>query len=289
MNKGILTLLLGYIIWGLFPLYWALLTQVPATEVLVHRMLWSVPVLIIFVSSVTAWRRDFKEALSNKKELAWLFITATLITINWGVYILAVNYGRVVEASMGYFLTPLLHVLGGFLVFKERISHTKKVAVLFAAIGVLYYISSINVFPWVGLILGLSFASYGILRKMIKTSAVPGLLIETMLLTPLSLGFIIYLWVSGQSVFLHTTISTDMWLILAGLVTVIPLVLFTTGARLLSMTTTGILFFITPTLQFMTGVFFLWHDRRPRAKTIGQLDKVKLGGCPKYQFFRKAG
>ena len=255
MNRGILLILLGYIIWGMFPLYWVLLKHVPAIEVLAHRMLWSVPVLIIFVAFVGRWRTGFFNAFKDKKEVGFLLITAVLITVNWGLYIVAVNYDRVIEASMGYFLTPLLNVLGGYLVFKERINRIKQIAIAFAAVGVLYYIASVNVFPWIGLIVGVSFASYGVLRKMINTTAVPGLLLETLLLVPFSLGLVIYLEFTHKAVFLNQSLSTDIWLSLAGLVTVVPLVLFTTGARLLPMTTTGILFYITPTLQFLIGVF----------------------------------
>ena len=254
MNKGILLILAGYIGWGLFPLYWALLKDVGAYEVLAHRMLWSVPVLLLFVSLKYSWRKSFSTAIKNPKELVWLLLTALLITVNWGLYIVAVNSDRVVEASMGYFLSPLLNVLGGFLVFKEQISRLKQLALLFATIGVFYYILSVDHLPWLGLIIGFSFAAYGVLRKYIQTEAVPGLLVETLLLIPLSLGFILYLAIHKQASFLNSEGLITFWLILAGLVTVVPLVLFTSGARLLPMTTTGILFYITPTMQFLVGV-----------------------------------
>jgi len=233
MNKGILLALLGYIGWGLFPLYWGLLTHVSAMEVLSHRMLWSVPVLFIFVSLIASWRTDFFQAIKSKKELAFLLLTAILITINWGVYVYAVNVERVVEASMGYFLSPLLHVLGGLIIFKEKLGPFRKFAVLFAAAGVFYYIFTVGLFPILGLILGFSFAAYGILRKFIQTSAVPGLFIETILLIPLSLGYLLYLGANQQLAFLNLNHSTDIYLALAGLVTVVPLLLFTSGARLL--------------------------------------------------------
>ena len=268
MNKGIILILLGYITWGLFPLYWALLKHVPATEVLAHRMLWSVPVLLIFVLVIKSWRQDFFNAIKNSRELSWLLITATLITINWGVYIVAVNLDRVVEASMGYFLTPLLHILGGFLIFKEKIGRTKLLAVSCAALGVFYYIASVDTFPWIGLVLGFSFAGYGILRKIIKTPAVPGLLVETLLLVPLSLGYIIYLQNNYQIAFCNISYDTNVWLMLAGIVTVVPLVLFTTGARLLPMTTTGILFYLTPTIQLLVGAL-VFHETVNAHQLIG--------------------
>ncbi len=255
MNKGVILILLGYVGWGLFPLYWVLVKHVPAFEVLSHRMLWSVPVLVIFVALIASWRTDFFSTLKNKRELGWLLLTAILITVNWGVYVYAVSVDRVVEASMGYFLSPLLHVLGGLVIFKEQLGPLRKLAVSFASAGVFYYILSVDVFPWIGLIVGFSFAAYGILRKFIKTSAVSGLLIETLLLVPLSLGYLLYLAINKQTVFLHLDVNTDIVLGLAGFVTVVPLVLFTAGARLLPMTTTGILFYITPTMQFLIGVF----------------------------------
>ncbi|MEH6455396.1 MAG: EamA family transporter RarD [Cocleimonas sp.] len=268
MNKGIILVLLGYIGWGLFPLYWGLLTHVSAMEVLSHRMLWSVPVLLIFVSIVASWRADFFQAIKSKKELAFLLLTAILITINWGVYVYAVNVGRVVEASMGYFLSPLIHIVGGLVLFKERIGPFRKFAVAFAAAGVFYYIFMAGIFPVLGLILGFSFASYGILRKFIKTSAVPGLFIETVLLAPFSLGFLIYLGSINEAVFFNLNMSTDIYLALAGLVTVVPLLLFTAGARLLPMTTTGILFYITPSMQFLIGIF-VFNEKLNTNQLIG--------------------
>ena len=268
MNKGIILVLLGYIGWGLFPLYWGLVTHVSALEVLSHRMLWSVPVLLIFVSIISTWRNDFFKALTNKKELAFLLLTAILITINWGVYVYAVNVERVIEASMGYFLTPLLHVLAGLIIFKEKLGPLRKLAVFFAAAGVFYYIFMAGIFPMLGLILGFSFASYGVLRKFIQTPSVPGLFIETIMLVPLSLGYLLYLNGKGEAVFLNLNFSTDVYLALAGLVTVVPLLLFTAGARLLPMTTTGILFYLTPTMQFSIG-YFLFNEAMNTNQLIG--------------------
>ncbi len=270
MNKGIVFILLGYIGWGMFPIYWSLLKHVPAFEVLAHRMLWSVPVLALFLVFISSWRKDFFLSLKNKKELAWLTLTAVLITINWGVYVFAVNIDRVVEASMGYFLSPLFHILSGFLLFKEKISLLKKLAIAFAAAGVFYYIATVDTFPWIGLVVGFTFAAYGVLRKFIKTSAVSGLLVETLILIPVSLGFIIYLGYSQKAIFLNLNDMTDLWLILAGLVTVVPLVFFTAGARLLPMTTTGILFYITPTMQFLIG-YYLFKEPLNQHQLIGFL------------------
>ncbi len=169
---------------------------------------------------------------------------------------------------MGYFLSPLIHILGGLVIFKERIGPFRKFAVAFAAAGVFYYIFMAGIFPVLGLILGFSFASYGILRKFISTPAVPGLFIETLLLAPFSLGYLIYLGSINEAIFLNLNLSTDIYLALAGLVTAVPLLLFTAGARLLPMTTTGILFYITPSMQFLIGIF-VFNEKLNTNQLIG--------------------
>ena len=239
--------------WGCFPLYWALLNHVNPSEVLVHRMLWSVPVLFFLVYSKSSWRLNFKHSLSSNKELGFLLITAILITINWGGYILAVSLGRVVEASMGYFLSPVINMIGGYIFFHERISKLKQLAVFFATVGALYYIFSGDSFPWLGFIVGFTFSAYGIARKAMASSAVPGLYIETLILLPFVLIFSLWFYVNFNIAIFNVNLSTDIFLLLAGAVTVVPLALFTAGSKLLPMTTVGILFLITPTIQFIVG------------------------------------
>jgi len=255
MNKGILLALSGYLMWGCFPIYWALLNHVNPSEVLLHRMLWSVPVLFFLVYSKPSWRLNFKESLSSRKELLFLLITAILITINWGGYILAVNLGRVVEASMGYFLSPVINMIGGYFFFHERISKLKQLAVFFATVGALFYVFSGDSFPWLGFLVGFTFSAYGIARKAMSSSAVPGLYIETLILLPFFLVFSIWFYSNFDVSFFNVNISTDILLFLAGAVTVVPLALFNAGAKLLPMTTVGILFLITPTLQFLVGYY----------------------------------
>jgi len=241
--------------WGFFPLYWALLNHVNPSEVLLHRMLWAVPVLFFLVYSKSTWKCNFKESLSSKKELVFLLITAILITINWGGYIFAVNLGRVVEASMGYFLSPVFNMIGGYIFFHERISRLKQLAVFFATIGALYYVLSGDSFPWLGFVVGFTFSAYGIARKAMSSSAVPGLYIETLILLPFFLIFTAWFYSNYDVAFLNVGISTDILLILAGAVTVVPLALFTAGTKLLPLTTVGILFLITPTIQFLIGYY----------------------------------
>jgi len=257
MNKGYLIILTGYVGWGLFPLYWSLLAHIAPLEVLLHRILWSTPVLLLLVLLSLRRRQQVLLAFRSWSEVRLLAISSLFICANWGIYIWAVANQRVIEASMGYFLTPLLNVVAGVLFFGEKLDRLKLTAIGFAALGVAYYISSIADFPWVALSVGFSFASYGLLRKKMATNAIPGLLIETLLLLPFTAGALIWLHFNGQAMFLNLDASTDLWLILGGPITVIPLAFFTSGTRLLPMTSVGILFYVTPTLQFLSGVLIL--------------------------------
>jgi len=257
MNKGYAVILAGYIGWGLFPLYWALLVHVPALEVLLHRMLWSAPVLLLLVLASARRRNQVATALKSWRELKWLLFSGLVVSLNWGIYIWAVANHRVLEASMGYFLTPLLNVLAGVVVFREKLSRSKLVAIFFAAAGVAWYFLSTDILPWVVLAVGFSFALYGLLRKQMETNAVPGLFVEILLLLPFTLALILWLHQQGEATFLNHARQTDWLLILAGPVTVLPLAFFTAGTRMLPMTTVGILFYITPSLQFFCGIVLL--------------------------------
>ena len=260
MNKGYFSILTGYVGWGLLPLYWALLIHVPPLEVLLHRMLWAVPFLILLVMFSARRKTQLIAAFHCWPEIRLLLASSIFICLNWGIFIWAVANQRVIEASMGYFLTPLLNVIVGLLIFKERISPVKIVAIGFAAAGVSYYILKAGIFPWVGISLGVSFAAYGLFRKKMHTNAIPGLLIETLILLPFTIGVILWLHGKGIAMFLNGSLTTDLWLILAGPITVIPLALFTMGARMLPMTSVGILFYVTPTLQFLCGILIFGEE-----------------------------
>jgi chloramphenicol-sensitive protein RarD len=257
MNKGYAVILTGYVGWGLFPLYWALLVHVPPGEVLLHRMLWSVPVLVLLVALSERRRRQFSAAIHSWPELRKLALSSLVICLNWGIYIWAVANHRVVEASMGYFLTPLLNVVTGVIVFHEKLTRLKLVAIGCAAAGVAWYVYTNTAFPWVGLAVAVSFAGYGLLRKQMQTNAIPGLFVEILLLLPFTLALVIWLGYSGRAVFLNVDLHTDLLLILGGPITIIPLAFFTAGTRMLPMATVGILFYVTPSLQFLSGIFLL--------------------------------
>ena len=257
MNKGYLVILAGYIGWGLFPLYWALLIHVPALEVLLHRMLWSVPVLLLLVLMSPRRRVQVHNALRSRPELGRLALSSLVICLNWGIYIWAVANHRVIEASMGYFLTPLLNVLAGVVIFKEKLGRLDIVAILFAATGVGYYIATTAAIPWVGFAVGLSFAAYGLMRKQMQTNAIPGLFVEILLLLPFTLALLAWLHIQDKAMFLNHITTTDWLLVLGGPITIIPLAFFTAGTRMLPMTTVGILFYVTPSLQFLSGITLL--------------------------------
>ena len=257
MNRGYAVILSGYVGWGLLPLYWSLLKHVPPLEVLLHRMLWSAPVLMLLVALSARRRAQFGAALRSAPELRLLTLSSLVVCFNWGIYIWAVANERVVEASMGYFLTPLLNVLAGVVVFREQLTGLKLTAIGFAAAGVAYYVLATAAFPWVGLAVAISFAGYGLLRKQMQTNAVPGLFVEILVLLPFTLALVLWLHHRGDAVFLNLGSRTDLLLILGGPITVIPLAFFTAGTRLLPMATVGILFYVTPSLQFLTGIFLL--------------------------------
>ncbi|MEM7562735.1 MAG: EamA family transporter RarD [Pseudomonadota bacterium] len=260
MKQGYLIILAGYISWGLFPLYWSLLIHVAPLEVFMHRMLWSVPVLMLLVVISERRLNQVKTSIRRWQELRWLLVSGLLISVNWGIYIWAVANHRVVEASMGYFLSPLMNVITGVLLFREKLTRLNMIAIGFATAGVIFYIVSTSSFPWVGILVAVSFSAYGAMRKKMTTNAVPGLFIETLLLLPFTLMVIAWLHHNDTAMFLNHRWDTDFWLILGGPVTIIPLALFTAGARLLPMTTVGILFYVTPTLQFLSGIYVLGED-----------------------------
>ncbi len=192
-------ILTGYVGWGLFPLYWSLLSHIAPLEVFLHRMLWATPVLLILVLLSLRRRQQVISAFRSWAEVRLLAVSSLFICANWGIYIWAVANQRVIEASMGYFLTPLLNVVAGLIFFGEKLDRLKLTAIGFAALGVAYYISSISEFPWVALGVGFSFASYGLLRKKMATNAIPGLLIETLMLLPFTLAALTWLILNGQA------------------------------------------------------------------------------------------
>jgi len=253
LNKGILYAAAAYIIWGLLPLYWKALQGVPALEILAHRIVWS----LIFVSVILTVRHKWsfvKPALRDRRIVLTFVASGLLLSVNWFTYIWAVNDGHIVETSLGYFINPLVNVLLGYVVLKERMRPAQWAAIALAAAGVLYLTLSYGSFPWIALTLAFSFGTYGLLRKTAKLNSAEGLAMETAVLFLPAAGYLLLLQSQGAGSFAGGDLSTTLLLFFAGAATSIPLLFFAAGARLILLASLGLLQYIAPTLQFLIGV-----------------------------------
>jgi chloramphenicol-sensitive protein RarD len=258
---------LAYAMWGLFPVYFKALQEIPANEILVHRMLWS----LAFVLLVLAWRRQWSwlgGVLRQPRVLAGFTASALLLSANWFTYIWAVNSGHVLESSLGYFINPLLNVLLGFVVLKERLRPGQWLAVALAACGVAWLTWQGGRLPWIALLLAATFGMYGLLRKTAALGPLEGLALETLLLFPLALAYLVYLILTGQHHVRAASASAQWLLAAAGPLTAVPLLLFAAGARRISMSLLGLLQYIGPTLQLMLGLW-LYHEPFDQARLLG--------------------
>ena len=251
-RSGLLLGLGAYTLWGGMPLYFKALKHVSATEIVAHRILWS---LVFLAALVALWRRwpPLRTAISTPRVALTLALTASLISVNWLVYIYAVVSGHVLEGSLGYYLNPLVNVLLGVFLLKEPLSRAQKGAFALAAAGVAVLAAGAGGAIWISLTLAASFALYGFVRKVAPVEAIEGLSIETLFLAPIALGWIIWLQRSGAGGFLDDRL-TDVLLILGGAVTAIPLLLFTAAAKRLPYSTLGFLQYVAPSLQFLLAV-----------------------------------
>ncbi|HEX7411419.1 MAG TPA: EamA family transporter RarD, partial [Bacteroidales bacterium] len=222
--SGLFYALACYSIWGVFPLYWKLLAHVPSQQILAHRIIWSVIFLIAMLFVIR--NRNFLIYMKRPRTIGLLFVTGALIGGNWFVYIYAVNHDHIVEASLGYYINPLVNVLLGVLFLKERLGKMQVIAVAFALSGVTWLAFHIGRVPWISLFLAVSFALYGLFRKKANLESLPGLLIETLLLSPMAIGYLWFVNQQGTGVFLHSSFLTNALLIFGGPVTAIPLFWF---------------------------------------------------------------
>lgn len=244
---------LAYLIWGFFPVYFKALAGVPALQVVCHRIVWSVLLLWLIIALRGSWR-EVRDALRNRRALALLTVSALLIATNWLVFIIAVGHAQVIQSSLGYFITPFVSVLLGFLFFKERLRRLQLVSLTLAAIGVLLLTFQYGRFPWVAIILALTFGSYGLFRKIVSVDSLTGLTVETLLLGPLALGYLLFVSWEGNSAFLTMGVKITTLLLLAGVATAVPLLLFASAARRLKLATIGFLQYLTPTMHFLLAV-----------------------------------
>jgi chloramphenicol-sensitive protein RarD len=243
----------AFVIWGLFPIYLIGLLDVSAMELTAHRIVWSC-VFVLAWLAVLREMNSLSEAFTNKGVLLRLATSAFFIAVNWVGFAWAVNHGHVLEVSLAYFMGPLLNVLLGVFVLSERLNRAQWIAVAFAAAGVAYLTFIAGHPPWIALMVGSSFAFYGLIRKTVNIAALPGLAVETILLAPLAAGYLIWCHASGIAAFTHMSGTVDALLLFGGVVTSVPLFLFSYGARKVPYSTIGVLQFIAPSMQLVCGL-----------------------------------
>ncbi|KAF7598683.1 MAG: protein RarD [Candidatus Dactylopiibacterium carminicum] len=267
MQTGILYALAAHLCWSLFSIYFKALESVPPLEVLLHRMVWS----LVFLAGVLTVQRNWGwllPALRRRKLVAGFAASAVLLALNWFIYIWAVKAGRVVDASLGYFINPLVNVLFGVLFLRERLRVAQWFAIVLAASGVAWFAFRMGELPWISLALAFTFGGYGLLRKTASLGALEGLTLETLLLFPFSAGALLWFIGHGQSSFVVATPGIQALLLAAGPLTSIPLLMFAAGARRLPLSLLGLLQYINPTIQLLLGVW-LWHEPFDNARLIG--------------------
>jgi chloramphenicol-sensitive protein RarD len=252
--------------WGLIPIFWKQLTMVPASEILAHRFVWTCVFMVALLSWQGRWL-EVREAFRRPRAAFFCMGSGLAIAINWLMFIWAVNAGRVLETSLGYFMTPLVNVLFGAIFLRERLTRLQLCSVFLAAAGVVFLTIGYGRFPWVALVLCSSFGLYGLLRKLSRTAAIPGLFFETALMTPIALGYLLLLQHRGALFFGVPHLSLSLLMVSSGLVTGVPLLWFAHAARYLRLTTLGFLQYLAPTGSFFLGVF-LYHEIFTRTHLI---------------------
>ena len=252
-QEGVLCAVTAFFLWGLSAWFYKVIEYVPAYEVIAHRVVWSVP-LAAAVLIIIGRTSDLGRAFKTPKILLTLIVTASLVSLNWLLYVWAVVGGYALEASLGYFINPLMSVLLGLVLLREKLLPAQAVAVGLAVIAVIIQTVLVGTFPWLALTLASTFAAYGYLRKTIDIGPAQGFLVEVILFLPLALGYLVWIGAQGQGHFGSSAFDT-VWLILAGPMTALPLMLFATAARRIKLSTVGLLQYIAPSLIFVTAIF----------------------------------
>ena len=254
MNSGILAAIGAYVLWGLLPIYWKSVQTVPPLEVLCHRTAWSLLFLLFLLIWSKRWQW-LRQASKSPVTLITFLITSSILGLNWFVYIWAVNADHILDASLGYFVNPLISVLLGTIFLKERLRPWQWVAIGIALCGVVFLTLGYGAFPWIALTLATTFGFYRLLRKTASLEALEGLALETAVLSVPALAYLVYLELTGAASFGHTATATDVLLAFTGIATALPLLLFAYAARKVTLATVGVLQYIAPTLQFLLGVW----------------------------------
>ncbi|MEI7646266.1 MAG: EamA family transporter RarD [Chloroflexales bacterium] len=253
MRKGITYAAGSYVLWGLLPLFWHALNGVPATEILAHRIVWALSATLL-LTLATGRLPALGAAMRNRRVLLTFTLSALLLTANWYIYIWAVNAGYVVETSLGYFINPLVNVVFGVLFLRERLRPGQMAAIGVALAGVLYLSVLYGSPPWIAIALAVSFGCYGLLRKTATIGSLEGLTLETIIAALPALAYLLFIGTSGGGAFVRAGLGTTLLLAASGIVTAVPLLLFASGARQITMVMLGILQYIAPTIQFILGV-----------------------------------
>jgi len=265
-TSGLVAGVAAFVTWGIVPVYWKLLRFVPAGEILAHRFVWTCVFMILLLSWQARWGEVFANLRSRRTAL---FCTASglAIAVNWGVFIWAVNAGHVLETSLGYFMTPLVNVLFGAIFLRERLTRLQLLSVLLATGAVLYLTLGFGRLPWIALTLCFSFGLYGLLRKVSGAAPIPGLFLETTIIVPLALGWLIYIGGTAGPHFGRASFGLSLLLVSTGIVTGVPLLWFAHAARHLRLTTLGFLQYLAPSCTFFLGIF-VFHESFRRAQMV---------------------
>jgi chloramphenicol-sensitive protein RarD len=264
-RRGVLYGIAAYAMWGLFPLYWPLLKPSGAVEILAHRMVWS----LVVVVAVLAFRRHWTWVRTlTRRQVLLLTLAAITVSFNWGTYIYAVNTGHVVESALGYFINPLVSVLFGVIVFRERLRPWQWAAVGLGAVAVLILTIDYGRLPWIALVLAVSFGTYGLIKKKAQVGSAESLMIETLVLLIPALGYILVVQANGTGTFGDHGVGHSVLLVVSGLITAVPLLCFTASALLVPLTIVGLLQYIAPVLQFLCGILVV-HETMPADRWAG--------------------
>lgn len=255
---GVLYGIAAFGLWGLLPLYWKLLHQVPPSEILAHRIFWSFVFLSLLLILKGRWNQ-IKKTLNSRTTKIYLLLSATIISANWFIYIWAVTASHIVDASLGYYIAPLFNVLLGVTILRERMTFWQYVAFVLAFIGVLILTLRYGQIPWIGLSLALTFSFYGLLKKLLNMDSLTGLSLETSFVSPFCLGFMFLKHVQGSAAFGSGAVSVSLLLMFGGVVTALPLLWFAQSAKRIPLSRVGFIQYLSPTISLLLGVF-LYHE-----------------------------
>ena len=258
---GLISAISAFFLWGFLPAYWKLIDSVPSPEILAHRFIWSfvfMAGILVLTKRVRSFRKEVQYITADRRKIAGVFLAAFIISLNWLIYIWAVNNNRIVETSLGYYITPLINVLLGVIVLKEKLSFWQAVSFCLALAGVLNIVLRVGVVPWSALALAVSFSLYGLTKKMLNIGALTSITLESLIVSPVAFFYLTYLHQQGGGSFLQSPVVS--WLLVgAGAVTAIPMVLFSYGAINLPLSILGFVQYISPTIALVLGIF-VYHE-----------------------------